>query len=367
MRLVVLTVLMICAAAQPSFPEPRPLAIDFREDRLAIDPEAQEVPEGSSLPLRLRPVCNGPCTADDTDTMLYSAKPEIIWQVNGVTGGDDKVGRVIPAARDREGRVTAVIYNSPMHRPADNPVAVTAMITDAEFGQQYQYVANIDVVDAGTWTGWVHVHFSGTYDGAEGTSGNRIFEEQWGETPIFSSPDLGAMPIDVAWLEYDTHFTITDAFVEASDDTGMLAMLTGGASGRMTYKARWQNACGSYGMTDRIGHAVVSDPMTRLVQFQTRWITSDSTVPAIAPLIFDVEGQSQSWICDTMGLTASDPEPYREKTEALGLVDRVITTEVPLPATGCDWSTASTYAESVNYVGKDLEGVTTVTWCISRN
>jgi hypothetical protein len=146
-------------------------------ERLVLTPQEADVPEGSRIPLQLALDCEAPCDSHLIEPVLTEAGETIEWQVDGVPGGDEAVGRVVPARTDETGRVVAVSYIAPDEVPALNPVTVTAVVHDAFSRIQYQFPAEITVVEASNWTGWVNVHFAGMYDDAAGSGSAGTYEE----------------------------------------------------------------------------------------------------------------------------------------------------------------------------------------------
>ncbi|MBU4061840.1 MAG: hypothetical protein KKF90_08285 [Alphaproteobacteria bacterium] len=340
-------------------------------ERLVLTPQEADVPEGSRIPLQLALDCEAPCDASLIDPVLAEAGEAIEWQVDGVPGGDEAVGRVVPARTDETGRVVAVSYIAPDEVPALNPVTVTAVVHDAFSRTQYQFTAEITVVEASNWTGWVNVRFAGTYDDAAGSGSAGMYEEilrefrsERGEDPNFF-PTGGSR--EVAWLSFDNRFTITDAFTEASDDSTTFAMLTGGASGRMTYRSRYQEPCGALVWTERDGEAMNMEPLSRMIRFEARHLTSNATVQGVSPLLYEVEGRRHGQLCGNGGLYDIPVEPYSETNEAFGTIDRLLMDQEPLSVSACMWEHAVTFEDRVYYAGKDFAGNMTVSWCIDRS
>lgn len=339
-------------------------------ERLVVSPQEAEVPEGSRILLQLALDCEAPCDSHLIDPVLAEAGETIEWQVDGVTGGDEAVGRVVPARTDESGRVVAVSYIAPDEVPALNPVTVTAVVHDAFSRTQYQFTSEITVVEASNWTGWVNVHYAGMYDDTAGSGSAGTYEEflrefrsERGEDPNFF-PTGGSR--EVAWLSFNNRFTITDAFTEASDDSTTFAMLTGGASGRMTYRSRYQEPCGALIWTRRDGKAINMEPLSRMIRFETRHLTSNATVQGVPPLLYEVEGRREGQLCGTSGLYDIPVEPYSNINEAFGVVESIVRDEEPLSVTSCKWEHAVTFEETVYYADKDFRGNMTVSWCIDR-
>ncbi len=341
-------------------------------DRLMLSPQQTELAAGARVTIELVRDCAAPCEADAIDSVLAEAGETIEWQVDGVPGGADAVGHVEPARTDETGRVVAVTYTAPDDVPASglNPVIVTAVVADAFSRTQYQFTAEITIVEASNWSGWVNVHFVGMYDDAAGSGAAGTYEEflrdyrsERGEDPSFF-PNGSSR--EVAWLSFDNRFTITDAFTEASDDSTTFAMLTGGATGRMTYRSRYQEPCGALVWTERDGEAMNVDPMTRMIRFESQFMTPNSTVQTVPPLLYNVEGRRQGRLCGDGGLYDIPVETYSESNEAFGMADRLLEDREPITASTCKWEHAVTFEETVYYAGKDFSGNMTVSWCIDR-
>lgn len=344
----------------------------FRLDgeRLVLTPQQAEAPSGSRLTLELALDCEAPCEADRIGSVLSEAGEHIEWQVDGVPGGDDAVGRIAPARTDEAGRVVAVTFIAPDDVPALNPVTVTAVVADAFSLTEYQFTAEITIIEASNWRGWVNVHFDGMYDDVAGSGAAGTYEEflrsyrsERGQDPNFFPHGSSR---EVAWLSFDNHFTITDAFTEASDDSTSFAMLMGGASGKMTYRSRYQEPCGALVQTERDGEAMNMDPMTRLIRFETHHLTAESILQTAPPLLYDVEGRRHGRLCMDGGLYDIPVESYSESNEAFGMADRIVEDREPITASTCKWEHAVSYEETVYYAGKDFRGRMTVAWCIDR-
>lgn len=341
-------------------------------ERLMLSPQQTELPAGARVTIELVRDCAAPCEADAIDSLLAEAGETIEWQVDGVPGGADAVGRVEPARTDEAGRVVAVTYIAPDEVPAPslNPVTVTAVVADAFSRTQYQFTAEVRIVQASGWSGWVNVQFTGMYDDAPGSGAAGTYEEYLRNYRSERGADANFFPSgsprEVAWLSFDNRFLITDAFTEASDDSGWFAMLTGGASGRMTYRSRFDEPCGGVIWTERDGEAMNMDPRTRLIRFDGHIMSAQSTLQTVPPLLYNVEGRRHGRLCAEHGFEDIPAETSSESNEPFGLVDRLVEDADAVNDGDCFWQHSVTYADTVYYAGKDFRGNMTVSWCIDH-
>lgn len=337
-------------------------------------PKSREVAEGSSLPLRLKPICKYSCPDDEISLRLEDAASVIVWRVNGIEGGNPEVGTIEQTVTDNDGRMTSVTYVAPKQIRKEMTVDVSATVTRKGGKGQVTYVSHLTILDAGSWSGWVQVSFKGMLD----VYGTGAADRNW-DTDIpksderrpYTSTSLDMIQTDISWLEVDIHHTITDALSESGDDSGLHVTLTGSVSGEALYINRQQQVgCTVWSRTDMSGEIIDYGPMMRMINFTTAPRNKGGSTSRRRPaldgtpaIMFEMTGKTLAKMCADEGLIIDEPP----ETEGFGFIPVQIEGSASQKSDACDESFATTFDDAVRFRGRSIPGQTTVSWCLNRN
>lgn len=341
---------------------------------IILYPKERQVAEGSALPIRLKPVCKYSCPKDEISYRLDEAQHVIVWRVNGIEGGNDKIGVIEQTVTDSDGRMTSVTYVAPKEVDSEMTVEVSATINRKGGPGQVTYVSRLTIVPVTDWSGWVHVSFKGMRDEYASTSADRNWEWWKGDRPdqLYASPDLANMPMDVSWLEFEVHHTITYSMANGDDDTGEAALLIGGVSGELNFYNRTQAVgCTDWSYTELSGKIIDYGPESRPIPYITALKTMDGagkrvlhgpTVNWIPGVVFEFSGQEIGELC-TGGYYEDVVPP---EIDNFGTAPEPIEDTDPTYGDACLDTYTGVFDQTIRFRGEDIPGKTTISWCLSR-
>jgi len=351
---------------------------DFWESggaKLTLYPKERQVAEGSALPMRLKADCKYTCPDNEASKILEAVNSTgATWRVNGIAGGNAEVGKIRLGPKDEHGRVTEVTYIAPDDVPDGTVVDISATINHIGYDMQVQYVSHVTILSAANWSGWVHVSFKGMKDEYDATSADRNWEWWKDERPemLHTSPSLRDMQIDISWLEFEVHHTITDSMSGGEDDVGESAMLVGGVSGELHYYNRTQAVgCTDWSYTALSGSVMDYGPMSRPIPYTTAMKVPDGkgqrvlqgpTMSWIPGVVFEIAGKEVGEVCeDGYYVTTYSPE-----YDNFGTAPEPIEDTDPTYGDACLDTYTGEFDQTVRFRGEDIQGKTTISWCLNR-
>lgn len=341
---------------------------------IILYPKEREIAEGSALPVRLKPICKYTCPKSELSDRFEDAQTVIVWRVNGIEGGNEEVGIIEQTVTDIEGRMTSVTYVAPKEVDSEMTVEVSATVNRKGGPGQVTYVSRLTIVPVTDWSGWVTVSFKGMRDEYASTSADRNWEWWKGERPdqLHTSPDLANMPMDVSWLEFEVHHTITDSMATGDDDTGESALLIGGVSGDLHFYNRTQAVgCTDWSYTEMSGKIIDYGPESRPIPYITAMKVPDGTgkrvlhgptMNWIPGVVFELTGQEIGELC-TGEYYENILEP---EIDNFGTAPEPIEDTDPTYGDACLDTYTGVFDQTVRFRGQDITGKTTISWCLSR-
>lgn len=342
---------------------------------LTLYPKERKVAEGSALPMRLKADCKYTCPDDEASRILEEVNATgATWRVNGIAGGNAEVGTIRLGPKDAHGRVTGITYVAPKYAPDGTVVDISATVNHIGYEMQVQYVAHVTILSANNWSGWVQVSFKGMRDEYDSTSADRNWEWWKGERPemLHTSPSLRDMPIDISWLEFEVHHTITGSLSEGEDDDSTMAMLTGGISGELHYYNRTQSpVCSEWSYRTMSGTIQDFGAVTRALPYMTavsvpgangRRDLHGPTMSWIPGAVFEITGREIGEVCEDGFFDTT----YSPELDNFGTVSGPIEDRDPTYGDACLDTFTTEFDETIRFRGQDIPGKTTVSWCINK-
>jgi len=346
-------------------------------ESLTLYPKERQVAEGSALPMRLKALCDYTCPDGETSRRLEQENATgVIWRVNGIAGGSPDVGTIRPGPKDEHGRVTEITYIAPNYAPDGTVVDISATINHIGHEAQILYVAHVTILSAANWSGSVTVSFRGVLDVYGTGAADRNFDNEYTRSMPdrpYSSASLDAVRIDISWLDFTIYHAITHSAVDADDDAGEMAVLAGGISGDWHYynrtqnlgQVRWSYAMASGEIQD-LGESSRTIPYITAMKVPDRngkFYLQGGTMLFVPGIPFEITGQefTSYYNNDTGLITDIGPD-----TGSFGTVTAPLSDSDPAYGDACTETFTTEYDETVRFLGRDIPGKTTVSWCLNR-
>lgn len=344
---------------------------------LTLYPKERQIAEGSALPMRLKAVCDFTCPDGDASRRLEEVNATgVVWRVNGIAGGNKEVGTIRLGPKDEHGRVTDITYIAPNYAPDGTVVDISATIKHIGHETQVLYVAHVTILSAVNWSGSVTVSFRGMLDVYGTGAADRNFDDDYTRSNPdrpYSSTSLDIVRMDISWLEFTIYHAITHSAVNADDDAGEMAMLAGGISGDWHYynrtqnlgEVRWSYAMASGEIQD-LGESSRTIPYLSAVKVpgaNGKFELQPGTMLFVPGVPFEIIGEefTSFYHEDTGLITDIGPE-----TDSFGTVTTTLVDNDPAYGDACTDTFTTEYDETVRFLGKDIPGKTTVSWCLNR-